>query len=348
MSYLKILHLSHTGLEYDSRIQKAMNTCVKNGLECSFYDLGYSNNFNNLVISGHLPYFWGKIRDKVGGVLKRIKPDIIHAHDIYAAEICRELEASFIFDSHENWLEPPKHPYRNPLLRYIKHKGLDKFSEWCKEIITETPTLTVNETILELYKKYAKHVYLLPNYITLEESKNIDFKPKSREVAYVYIGNDYPNRAYFRNIDRLVKLFLTGKYGRLTLITNKKLKLNEYVSVQRFMSHKELLNYLTQFTVGLLYYEPCRDHHYFLANKFSEYAHAGLCILYVKSLTNVSRILGDLGIGVEAEDLERTLKDLKDKGEYLKEKGEETRRFAVKNLIWELYEDNILKAYKQV
>lgn len=325
-----------------------MNTCVKNGLECSFYDLGYSNNFNNLVISGHLSYFWGKIRGKVSRILRRVKPDIIHAHDIYAAEICRELGETFIFDSHENWLDPPKHPYKNPILRYIKHKGLEKFSQWCKDIIMETPTLTVNETILELYKKYSKHVYLLPNYITLEESNNIEFKAKRNEVTYVYVGDDYPNRAYFRNIDRLVKLFLTGRYGNLTLITNKTPKLNEYVSVQKFMEHKMLLNYLTQFTVGLLYYEPCRDHHYFLANKFSEYAHAGLCILYAESLTNVARILGDLGIAVGAENLENTLKDLREQREDLEEKGEATRRFAVKNLIWELYEDNILKAYKQV
>ncbi|WEU39786.1 MAG: glycosyltransferase [Candidatus Odinarchaeum yellowstonii] len=345
---MKILHLSHTGLEYDSRIQKAMNTCLKNGLECSFYDLGYSNSLNNLVISGHLPFFWNKIRDKVDKLMSKIKPDIIHAHDIYAAEICRELKVPFIFDSHENWLDPPKHPYKNPILRYIKHRGLNKFSELCKEIITETPTLTVNETILELYKKYSKHVYLLPNYITLEESNNINFKAKKEGVTYVYVGNDYPNRAYFRNIDRLVKLFLTGKYGKLTLITNKNPKLNEYVTVQKFMEHRELLNYLTQFTVGLLYYEPCTDHHYFLANKFSEYAHAGLCILYVKSLTNVARILGDLGIAVGAEDLEETLKDLRDRREYLEDKGEKIRRFAVKNLIWELYEDNILKAYNQV
>ncbi len=345
---MRILHLSHTGLEYDSRIQKAIATCIKNGLDCSFYDLGYSNSFNNLVISGHVPYFWSKIRTKVSKILRKNKPDIIHAHDIYAAEICRELEEAFIFDSHENWLEPPKHPYKNLLLRYIKHKGLDKFSQWCREIIIETPTLTVNETILELYKKYSKHVYLLPNYITLEEANNIEFKEKSSKVSYVYVGNDYPNRAYFRNIDRMVKLFLTGKYGKLTLITNKNPKVNEYVRIQKFMEHKELLNYLTQFTVGLLYYEPCRDHHYFLANKFSEYAHAGLCILYAESLTNVARILGELGIAVGAEDLEDTLRDLKERREYLEDKGERTRQFAKKNLIWELYEANILKAYKQV
>ncbi|MEM2110109.1 MAG: glycosyltransferase [Candidatus Odinarchaeota archaeon] len=345
---MKILHLSHTGLEYDSRIKKAMNTCIKQGFECSFHDLGYSNNFNNIVISAHIPYFWGKIKGRVAKIIGEFKPDIVHAHDIYAAKICQELEAPFVFDSHENWLKPPKHPYKNLLLRYIKHKGLDKFSNWCKEIISETPTLTVNETILELYKQYSRQVYLLPNYITLEESKNINFKSKTSSVSYVYVGNDYPNRNSFRNIDRLVKLFLTGKYGRLTLVTNKTPNLNEYVLTQKFMEHTELLDYLTQFIVGLLYYEPHPDHHYFLANKFSEYAHSSLCVLYTNSLTNVSRIIGDLGIGVEPEELEATLKNLREQREHLVDKGEKTRRFAVKHLIWELYENNILEAYKRV
>lgn len=345
---MNILHLSHTDLKYDSRIRKAMVSGMKYGFNCSFQDLGYSNSkFNNLVISGHIPYFWGKIRGKVEKAIKGSRADIIHAHDIYSARICQELDVPFIFDSHENWISFPRHPYRNLLLRHFKHKGLDKFSNWCKDIIAAAPTLTVNQTIVDLYRRFGRRVYLVPNYITVNESSEIKFKPKTKGVSYVYVGDDYPNRNSFRNIDRFVKLFLTGEYGTLHLITNKSPKLNRYVLAHRFMEHKEFLDYLTQFVVGSLYYEPCPDHHYILANKFSEYAHAGLCILYVNTLTNIDRILGNLGVRVEPNELEAVLANLKGQRDFLFKKGAETRRFAVKSLVWETYEGNIFRAYKE-
>ena len=92
---MKILHLSDRGLP-DWRIEKAATTALKAGHEVSFgggeravtYDRKiffktYEINWNAQSRRG-IPFYWHSVRKQVDSILREARPDLVHAHDVFA------------------------------------------------------------------------------------------------------------------------------------------------------------------------------------------------------------------------------------------------------------------------
>ena len=100
---MKILHLSDRGLP-DWRIEKAATTALKAGHEVLFgggkevigYDRKiffktYKINWGARARRG-IPFYWHNVKKQVERILREARPDIVHAHDIFAAKWYLNLE----------------------------------------------------------------------------------------------------------------------------------------------------------------------------------------------------------------------------------------------------------------
>ncbi|HEX7179767.1 MAG TPA: hypothetical protein VF220_08575 [Nitrososphaeraceae archaeon] len=108
---MRILHLSDAGLP-DWRVEKAATTGLKNGHQVYFGgDVRY--NFDSSIFSEiypihwsswsmiGTPYLWQRIKKQVANLLRIVRPDIVHAHNIASARMASELGLPLVFDNHE-------------------------------------------------------------------------------------------------------------------------------------------------------------------------------------------------------------------------------------------------------
>ena len=113
---MKILHLSDRGLP-DWRIEKAATTALKAGHEVLFgggkeaisYDRRiflktYKVSWSARARRG-IPFYWHNVKKQVERTLRDARPDIVHAHDIFAAKMVSEFGVPFVYDNHEYWSE---------------------------------------------------------------------------------------------------------------------------------------------------------------------------------------------------------------------------------------------------
>jgi len=358
---MKILHFSHWGLP-DKRIERAAYTGVKEGFECAF--AGKQSTAKPKVFKEtfavpwkpanklHLPVFWNRLKKRFKRVLASYSPDLVHAHNVFAAKLCLEVEVPFIFDSHEYWSK--ENPLRlikrgwMPLSvkrRVAQWYGLRQWSEWQLEIVKVTPTITVSTTIGDQFTQIGKHVFIIPNFPLSCEVQNLKFERKTK-FSSVYLGCDISVETKHRHIQHILPLFRNFEIGNLTIIGDKKFtSTSPKIQSLGFLPHHLMLNELTKHHVGLLPWKPYPYHEYCLPNKAAEYSHAGLPCLCSSSLVCVKDTLQDCCITFndDSEFLEKmvTLRD----GEM---NPKEIIEFARENLIWEKHEEKILEAYSLV
>ncbi|NHJ04809.1 MAG: hypothetical protein EAX90_08295 [Candidatus Heimdallarchaeota archaeon] len=112
----KVLMVTHTMLP-DHRIDREAKILAEKNFQVYIICTGYKrepsqvytkvftiqlDNFEKSL----LPYFARKAAKRYEKIIKEIKPDIIHAHDIMAANIVRFVipkGVKFVYDTHEDW-----------------------------------------------------------------------------------------------------------------------------------------------------------------------------------------------------------------------------------------------------
>ena len=111
---MRILHFSNISLPY-WRIEKwSSHQCIKSRPR-DFFVGNDSVNYNNKIFSKiykinwtakarlGIPTYWYYLKKEVGKVMKEVKPDIVHAHNIFSAKMISEFGLPFIYDDHEYW-----------------------------------------------------------------------------------------------------------------------------------------------------------------------------------------------------------------------------------------------------
>ncbi len=368
---MKILHLSHQSLP-DKRVERAAFTGVKHGHKCFFVGLPpidtrsliagnlFEDVFSILWVwenKLHLPYFWGKLKKQFKYLLKTIDPDIVHAHDVFAAKLCHEMKIPFIFDSHELW--SPKASLKIVkkgreslwLKRLVSTKyGLYLWDRWQKQIVKDAPTITVSQTIAdELKEEGGKKVFWVPNFPLAREIAAMKFQKKYEGFSCVYIGDDLSVNAPHRNVTYLLSAFHNIN-GTLTIIGDEGfVPRSPKIKSLGFLPHDKMMNELTRYHVGLLPWLPHPYHCCCLPNKPIEYAHAGLPTVVTSSLKNVIEVLTTkycVTFDGFLNTLRRVLSELKKSWDTAW--SEEIVAYAKENLIWEKHEREILEAYSLV
>jgi glycosyltransferase involved in cell wall biosynthesis len=283
--------------------------------------------------------------------LLNVDPDIVHAHDVFAGKMCLELGFPFIYDSHEYWNPIIPLKYYNSLIYDLKkwvsnNYAKELWGKWQIEIVSKAPTITVSPTIVSELSKYNENVFLLPNFPSISEVSDINFDEKESELSCIYIGNDLTRKSRHRNINEIAKSFKELDEVKLNIIGDRLLKSSRYIISKGYMNYSNLLNELTRHHVGLIPWSPHPYHKYCLPNKVADYSHAGLKVIASNSLTSVHEVLEEHSISFETvKEFQGTLKKLLEIKQELEDDSFRIVKFAKENLIWERYEQNLLKAY---
>jgi hypothetical protein len=368
---MNILHLSHQSLP-DKRVERAAFTGVKQGHKCFFvglppidtHSLIAGNLFEDAFPIGwtwknklHLPHFWGKLKKRCKYILKTVDPDIVHAHDIFAAKLCHEMKIPFVFDSHELWgpkasLKVVKKGRESLWLKRLvsTEYGLRLWEKWQKQIVKDVPTITVSRTIAdELREEGGEKIFWVPNFPLAKEIAEIKFQRKYEGFSCVYVGDDLSTNSPHRNVTYLLDVFHNIN-GTLTVIGDERFASgSSKIKSLGFLPHNEMMNELTRYHVGLLPWVPHPYHYYCLPNKPIEYAHAGLPTVVTSSLNNVIEVLTPkccvIFDGFPTV-LRRVLSELNKSWDAAW--SEEIVAYAKENLIWEKHEGKILEGYSLV
>jgi hypothetical protein len=110
---LKIQHLSDASLP-DWRTEKSAITASNCGHEVIFAGRD-SKNYQTKTFSKiyeikwtfkariGIPFYWHSVKKQVERVIREVRPDIVHAHNICSAKMISEFGLPFVYNDHEYW-----------------------------------------------------------------------------------------------------------------------------------------------------------------------------------------------------------------------------------------------------
>ena len=377
---MRILHLSHESLP-DWRVEKSALTAIKSDHYVMFagkapakyqsevFSKIFALNWSAGARYG-LPYHWYTMKKHIRKILLEAKPDIVHAHNLFSARMMSEFEIPFVYDDHEHWARHPmllaemssKFNFRNSLSldslstlrrRLTNHYLVRLWTKWEKEIVSSTPTITVSSRASEdlgIFCQSCCRQYVVPNYPTLRECERLESSVNDHETfSSVYAGSDGNNAAKYphRNLDGFEEAYEKSDVGKLTIVGwtgNERSK----VSYTGFLPRRKMFEEMRAHCIGLLPWKKHWAHCFVSPNKAYEYAHSGLVIGCVSSLTNVIESLGgNCVVFDDYGELVSQVKHLRASMDETNRKRKKTLEFARKNHLWERAEGRILEAYQR-
>jgi len=378
MPDLKILHITDGGLD-DLRVINAALTGKKSGYEEFFCGEKPRTNFTTDVfkdtqwikisnrvrisesISPSIDKFWPfypfpkhalALEKQIKLCVEKIKPDIIHAHNIFVAYHSLNLEIPLVLDDHELYsveiiANTENSSWRRKTISKIKEK---LWKKWENMIGEKHPIITVSKTIANHHKKYCKNVFVVPNYPRKNSIENKYFnEATNNNLSSVYLGTDFKDSNSIRNIRGLHEIFSeeknTGFLKRIGVSSPNNSKIQSF----GFIPMKEAYQIMQkQCHIGLLPWRHHWFHEYCCPNKVYEYAHNGLWLVTIDDL---SPVIDDFGKFCDKfnsyDNLSSLLEFYNQNPDDLNKKRHDILNFAKDNLIWEKNEDKILDAYKK-
>lgn len=379
---MKILHLSDSSLP-DWRIEKAALTGLKNNYQIFFagkasstnsiFTKTYSIEWNSRSRRG-IPFYWHSVKKRIAQILDDVRPDILHAHDIFSSKIASSFKIPLVYDDHEYWSVLASVKFSNRgrhsessrirdnlssiffKLKQSKQSLLNyqikrMWANWEKEVASIYPTIVISDTIADEMKRNYPTIrtFIVPNYPLENETRNLQKPIFHNEFSSVYMGIDKKwNQQPNRDLSGLVELFNNNDIGKLTIIGWDR-EVNGKVTATGFLNRDQMYLAMYNNSIGLLPWKKHWSHKYVNPNKAYEYAHAGLLVISNSSLETISQTLKENCIVFEDyNDMVTKLKYLKENPDELYERRVKIYEYARNNLIWEKYEKNILKAYNSI
>lgn len=378
--------MSHEGLP-DWRVEKSAISASKLGHEVIFagrkspvsYDRKiflkiYEVNWTAKARLG-IPFYWRTVKKQIEKLIRDVKPDIVHAHNIFSAKMISEFGVPFVYDDHEYWsrssrlliemaekltfrkktkadiakyiaVDLPIHLRRIFINRYT----ISLWTNWEKELVSSTPTITVSNRIAEelgVIGNNTNRVFVVPNFPMKLEVQALEKPYFHNRLSSVYAGGDGHNQEKYpnRNMDGLTDTFTNYDIGHLTIIGWEG-ESAEKVRYTGFISRGAMYSEMSKHSIGLIPWKKHWSHLFTSPNKPYEYAHAGLFVMCTSCLKPVSETLKENCFTFENyNDLASQLEYFKENLDELYNKRLKIFEFARNNLIWENYEKNIFSAY---
>jgi len=301
------------------------------------------------------------VRNEFSDILRQVKPDIVHAHNIFAAKLALEARVPMIYDDHEYWSRWMKAELEGWVRDLIANAGRSKailtqrygaylWSRWEEEILHEVPSLTVCEATAREHEQQGNTSYSIPNMPDDFEAKSMSPVQPSPSFSTVVIGNDFSAPMKIRDSRGVLTLFSDGQLKPLTVVGDPGFKSRDNIESIGSMSHMEMLSELSRHQVGLIPWKPHWFHTFCSPNKAYEYMHAGLiplvpCTLqpviedareYVRTFSDydeLRQILIGLSVVPDRELLRLRMS---------------IQEYARRELLWNRFEDRIFEAYSRV
>jgi len=379
---MRILHLSDDGLP-DWRVEKAALTAKKNGHEVFFGGRLNSNSHSTTFSETYpikwtaaaligIPFYYDRVKKQIEKLVKRVRPDIVHSHNIGSAKVSHDLGLPVVFDDHEYFrmlslvnaenIKSQNSMHTNSRfdrtiqsmkLSFISRQSISNWTKWERDLVTSVPTITVSEQIaLELRTvcdARTKEIFVVPNYPL--EAETIEFRePRPHDkLSCVYAGGDSKHKQVTnRDISGLTNIFLDNDIGNLTII-GWEAESSEKFKATGFLPRDKMFYEMIENSIGLIPWKKHWSHPFLNPNKAYEYAHAGLFVMVTLDLTSVIQTLDDNCLTFEDyDDLTSKLQYFKTNMDELYDKRLKIFNYARRNLVWERYENKIIDSYKSV
>jgi hypothetical protein len=379
---MRILHLSDDGLP-DWRVEKSALTAKKAGHELFFAGRVTSKTTSVIFSEVHqviwtaggmvgIPYYYHRVKKQIEKLVKQIRPDIVHAHNIGSAKISHDLGLAAVFDDHEYFAMLSRVNAENfktqnfqnsqsgilklkqdVKLSLISRRSISNWTKWEKELVLSVPTITVSEQIAQELQKLdgerTKKIVVIPNFPLQEEQATFKEPQKHRQLSSVYAGGDSKHKIVTnRDISGITDLFIGNNVGHLTIIGWEVPETSEKFKATGFLSRDKMFSEMIRHSIGLIPWKKHWSHPFLNPNKAYEYAHAGLFVMPTSDMESVIATLGNNCLPFQDyDDLLSKLEYFKSNIDELYEKRLRTFNFARSNLVWERHEKKILDAYKQ-
>lgn len=378
---MRILHLSDDGLP-DWRVEKSALSAKKKGYEVFFagrlnsiaqstvFSETYPVKWTAAAMIG-IPYYYRRVKEQIEKLVKQVRPDIVHSHNIGSAKISHHLGLPMVFDDHEYFrmlslvnaenlkfqngvqlTSGLKRTIQSMKLSFISRQSISNWTKWEKELVSSVPTITVSEQIaqeLTMDRDGGKEIFVVPNFPMEAEAGEFS-EPKSHKyLSCVYAGGDSKHKQITnRDISGLTNLFEDNDIGNLTII-GWEAESSEKFKATGFLARDKMFSEMSQNSTGLIPWKKHWSHPFLNPNKAYEYAHAGLFVMLTSDLTSVINTLGDNCLTFEDyDDLVSKLEYFKTNMDDLYEKRLKIFNYARTNLVWEKHDKKILDAYKLV
>jgi hypothetical protein len=374
---MRILHLSDTGLP-DWRLEKTAMSDLKVGHQIFFagakfvksrpmFTKTYEINWTAGARRG-LPFFWRSVKKQMESILRKVHPDIVHAHNIFSAKMASELEFPIVYNDYEYWSKHSRVVADAKPVLVQRRNGINQISKrvkkavlnpltskmwtkWEKELVCNHPTITVSDRIAEDFKKVgcSKKIFVIPNFPLVSEVSELVRPEYHSSLSSVYAGSDGNSTQKFsnRNLSDFFETFNNrDDIGPLTVMGWKD-DPTRNISYLGYLSRQEMFAAMAQHSIGFIPWKKHWSHYFVNPNKPYEYAHAGLLIMCTSSLTTLIDTLKDNCITFnDHHDMVAKLQGLIYDMEDLYKRRIKIFNFAHQDLIWEKYESNISAAYK--
>lgn len=289
----------------------------------------------------------------------KINADIYHAHEPdsfrVAIKLKKKLGCKVIYDSHEY------HP-----------EGFSEYFTWGKSIVKKLVYLyekknarqadyiiSVNDILVDKFKKYNKNVELLPNYPVIDRgyTKNLNEIP-----TYIYVGGLKEDRGIFKIIQAIHKVNKPYKYYFIgafeTVEFEKRVKefcinnsSNGEIIFTGKIPHKEVFNYLSKSHIGFVLLQP-ENWRYINSEpiKLFEYMVTETAII-ASDFPMMKNIVeeGKSGIVIDPTDVEKITTSIIELGEninHTKKLGNNGINIVKEKYNWGICEKRLLKLYK--
>jgi glycosyltransferase involved in cell wall biosynthesis len=378
---MRILHLSDDGLP-DWRVEKSAQSAKKKGYEVFFagrlnsiaqstvFSETYPIQWTAAAMIG-IPYYYHRVKKQIEKLVKEVRPDIVHSHNIGSAKISHHLGLPMVFDDHEYFkmlslvnaenikfqngvqlTSGLKRTIQSMKLSFISRQSISNWTKWEKVLVSSVPTITVSEQIaqeLAMDRDGGKEIFVVPNFPMEAEAGEFS-EPKSHKyLSCVYAGGDSKHKQVTnRDISGLTNLFVDNDIGNLTII-GWEAESSEKFKATGFLERDKMFGEMSQNSTGLIPWKKHWSHPFLNPNKAYEYAHAGLFVMLTSDLTSVISTLGDNCLTFEDyDDLASKLEYFKTNMDDLYEKRLKIFNFARTKLVWEKHDKKILDAYKLV
>jgi glycosyltransferase involved in cell wall biosynthesis len=387
---LRILHLSHDGLP-DWRVEKSALSASNRGHEVAFGGIGPINPITNAFSKVYeidwaegakfgIPFYLHYVKKQIEKVIRDVRPDIIHGHNIFAAKIISEFGIPFVYDDHEYTsvfaralAEPVKLNDVNykktlkstsptlisktkKLIRklawnhLIKYRAVNLWSKWERDILSSTCPVIITTDNAAREIRNRRHninkVFVVPNFPMKTEFNDLKKPCFHSSLSSVYAGIDSAGIHAHRNLDGLPDIFTNHEIGYLIMIGVNG-ESSAKIKCLGFLPRPSMYSEMMKHSIGLTAFRKHWYHQYDSANKAYEYAHSGLYVMCTSSFGPIIESFnGNCAVFEDYNDLALQLKYYRDNLEELYKKRLKSYEFARNNLVWERYEDNIFRAYQ--
>lgn len=292
-----------------------------------------------------------------------IKADVYHAHEPDSFQVATKLKRKFgskiIYDSHEYYPEAFSEHFK--LGKSMAQKIIYLYE---KKIASQADCIvTVNDILVDKFKKYNKNVRLIPNYPVLKD-EYFEKEPHTKPT-FIYVGGLRDDRGIFKILeaidsikDKDFKYIFIGPFETVEFESKCKRFVKSNLEKTDILftgkiPHTEVFNYLKLSDAGFVLLQPY-NWRYVNSEPIKLFEYMGSKTAVIGSdFPMIKNILVKSGSGILVKpdspmEISQAILELGKDVKKSKNMGENGYKEVTKNYNWSVCEKELLDAYSEM